>query len=84
MTRAEFNEKMQELSEKRYDITDYDTLRYFAIRLLKDDQVGFALHILNAIYNSYGISDWFQYDFTAGTCDTPKSIDSEADIEKYL
>ena len=80
----EFEKKMKKLAEERNDITTYDCLKDFAIHLLQKDQVGFALHILNAIYNSYGISDWFLYDYSTGTTTKPIPIDSEADIQTYI
>lgn len=67
-----------------YMLVGYDTLKNYAIKLLKEDNIGLALHILNAIFNSPVGSDWYAYDFTAGTTFTPKCLLSVDDVELWI
>ncbi len=77
-----FDNAMQ-WANNTYDfITTYDMLKQFAIEQLEEDNVGFALHILNAIYNSEGDSEWFYYDYCMGTLQTPKCINSVEDLDE--
>lgn len=86
MTKAElhtkeFEDAVCELAEERDNITSYDTLLDFAIYLLKDQNVGFALHIINAIYNTEG--EWYDYDYCMGTLETPTPLKTIEDLEDY-
>ena len=67
-------------------ITSYDCLKDYAVEQLQgyDFNIGLALHILKAIYNSEGDSMMFYYDYTAGTCCTPACLNTVADVEKYI
>lgn len=80
----DFDYAIGELYNESNFITDYDNLKEFAKYQLDNDCVGFALHILNAIYNSDSNSDWFYYDFTAGTTCTPKCLSDVDDVENYI
>lgn len=79
-----FDYAMDELSWERDDITTYDNLKEFAVHQIENDNVGFAVHILSAIYNSYGTHDWFLYYYSAGTTCTPISIDDIDDVEEFI
>ena len=90
MTKKEFEHYVEtegfdnamEWANNAYDfITTYDALKQFAIEKLEEDNVGFALHILNAIYNSEGDSEWFYYDYSMGTLQTPKCINNAEDLD---
>lgn len=43
-----------------------------------------ALHIWNAVYNSDGDSEWYYYDYTAGTTCTPVCLNTVEDVETYI
>lgn len=79
-----FDYAMEELCTECDGLTTYDNLKEFAIHQLENDNVFFAIHILSAIYNSYGMYDWFLYDYTAGTTCTPRSIDDIDDVEEFI
>ena len=95
MTRKDFEEIVEDKGfdcamfalteeDKPYDITDFDTLKERAIELLKEDNLMWALHILNAIYDSSPESDWYAYDYTAGTTYTPHNLCNADDVEKWI
>ena len=79
-----FTHAMEALYEESNFLTTYEMLKEFAIQQLKDDDVGFTLHILNAIWNSKGDSDYYYYDYTAGTCCTPQCLNTIEDVETYI
>lgn len=82
--KKDFNSAMRALYEESYFLTTYDMLKEYAVHQLNKDNVGFALHILNAIYNSEGNSDYYYYDYTAGTFCTPQCLNTVKDVETYI
>ncbi len=80
----DFNEAMELLYEECNELTDYETLKGYIIKNINDDNNMFALHLLSAIYNSDGDSDWYYYDYTAGTCCTPVCLNNVDDVEQYI
>lgn len=92
MTKKEFEDYVEtegfdaamELAYNQFDyITTYDVLKDFAIEQLQNDYVSYALHILNAIYESEGDSKWFHYDFSMGTLETPTCINCADDLDEF-
>lgn len=79
-----FNTAMEELFENAYGVTTYEMLKDYIIDCLKNDYNMLALHILESIYNSEGDSDWYYYDYTAGTTCTPRCLNNIEDIEEYI
>lgn len=79
-----FDEAMDELYQNENFVTNYNTLKEFAIDKIRDDDINLGLHILNAIYESTGNSEWFYYDFTAGTCCTPICLNNADDVETHI
>ena len=90
MTRTEFEEMtLDELLEwawdNIYDITAEDTLIGFAKQKIDDNNIGFALHILNAIYDSpESYNGCYLYDYSLGTLSTPTPITCKEDLEDYI
>lgn len=91
MTKEQFEEieekegfytAMQALQENAYGITTYDILKQYVIKEIERDDNGLALHIWNAVYNSKGDSDWYYYDYTAGTTCTPICLNNADDCEE--
>ncbi|MDD3832234.1 MAG: hypothetical protein PHW00_06255 [Clostridia bacterium] len=81
LLKMDFEDAIRVLSEESNFITSYDTLKDFAVEKLKDDNVGLALHILEAIYNTYG--EWYDYDYCMGTLETPTPLLTIEDLEDY-
>lgn len=95
MTRKHFEELVEEKGfseaisileeqESPYELTDFNTLKERAISLLEEDNLRWALHILNAIYDSSSDSEWYAYDYTAGTTYTPHCLVDTDDVERWL
>lgn len=77
-------EAISALSEECEEITHYDILKGYIIKCINEENNSLAMHLLSAIWNSKGDSDWYAYDYTAGTLDTPKCLNSYEDVEQYL
>lgn len=76
-----FNEAMSELNEEKDEVTDYDTLKRFVIEKIEADENMLALHIWNAVYHTDdGDSEWYRYDYTAGTTDKPTYLQTVDDV----
>lgn len=90
MTKAEyeamsFEELMDWAYENLDDITTEETLISFAKSKLDDDNLGVALHVLNAIYESDCPEDsYYRYDYSMGTLETPCLITEKEDIEDLI
>lgn len=74
-----FGSAMGVLYETAYGLTDYETLKSYVI-----NEIEIALHIWNAVYNSDGDSEWYYYDYTAGTTCTPVCLNTVEDVETYI
>ncbi|MBO6099954.1 MAG: hypothetical protein J6P07_01300 [Spirochaetaceae bacterium] len=81
-----FEEAMRNLNEEQNFVTTYEVLRDFAIEKAKEENYHLAAHILSAMDKAYdyGDSDYFAYDYTAGTCDTPKMLSTVDDVAEYV
>lgn len=79
-----FTLAMKQLWEESDCIKDYECLKDLAIHALSKDNVGFAVHILNAIWNSEGDSDFYYYIPAEGTLCTPRCLNNVDDVEKYV
>ena len=83
MTRAEFDsktfEELIELAKEYSDVTDYETLKEFAKDKIDDDNLYLAIHVIEAINEEY--SDYYIYDYSMGTLETPTAVTCKEDIE---
>lgn len=71
-------------NESPYELTDFDALKQKAIECLEEDNLMWAIHILNALYDSSPESDWYAYDYTAGTTMTPHCLVDADDVETWI
>jgi hypothetical protein len=68
-----------------YECTSEDSLIRFAKEKIDEDNIGLALHILSAIYNSEEAHDgYYLYDYSAGTTSTPTPITCKENLEDYV
>lgn len=81
---SSFDDAMALLYEEQNCVTTYEALKYFVIKNIKEDENMLALHIWNAVYNSEGDSDWYYYDYCAGTTCTPQCLNDIDDVEQYI
>ena len=68
-----------------YELTTEDTLISFAKDKIDDDNIGLALHVLSAIYNSEeAYNGYYLYDYSLGTISTPTPITCKEDLLDYI
>lgn len=90
MTRTEYEEMTLDevidwAYENIYEITQEDTLIDFAKQKIDYNNIGLALHILGAIYNSEeAYNSCYLYDYSLGTLSTPRPITCKEDLEDYI
>ena len=67
------------------ELTSEDSLIYFAKEKIDEDDLGLAIHILEAIYNSEeAYNGYYLYDYSLGTMSTPTPITCKEDLESYI
>lgn len=77
-----WDEQINYLIERDYNIHTYEDMKDFAIEQINNDNLYFARHILDAIDSDPG--DFYHYDYGMGTMETPTSISDEEDIESII
>lgn len=87
MTKEEFNEKsfdevMEQLDLEWCDIHPYKFMKYYAQELLNEDKLYLVIHILETMRNNP--AEWYLYDFTMGTLETPKAITCKDDLKDVV
>ena len=88
MKREEYEEmSFDELMDWAYknvnDITTKESLKEFAMEKLEDDNFNMVLHIVESINNGYD-TEWYRYDYSMGTLETPTPIVDKEDIEDLI
>lgn len=71
------------------DIVSRDSLKDFAIYQIKENRLFLARHILDAIDDIYAddngeYAEWYSYDTTMGTLETPTAIYDINDLYDYV
>lgn len=71
------------------NIISRDSLKDFAIYQIEEDRLFLARHILDSIDNTYADdkgehTEWYSYDTTMGTLETPIAITSIDDLYDYV
>ena len=90
MTRTEFEEmELYDLinwaDENIYEFTDEEMLISFAKKKIDEDNIGMAIHILGAIYNSEeALHGRYFYDYSLGKLSTPTPLTCKEDFEDYI
>lgn len=83
MTRTEFEnksfEKLIELARDYSDVTDYETLKEFAKDKIDDDHFFLVEHVIKALKEEQ--ADYYIYDYSMGTLETPTAVNNKEDIE---
>ncbi len=64
------------------DVTTYDDLKDFAKSKIDDDDLMTAIHVLEAIQGD--TAEYYLYDYSMGTLETPSSIKEKEDIEHLI
>ena len=89
ITRKEFEEKTLDelcemLIENGENITTYESLKDFAKDKLDDDNLFLTIHICNALnlaQDFFPEANYYIYDYSMGTLETPSAINCKEDIE---
>lgn len=78
-----FDGAMAEFSADSDYVTTYDTLKDFIKEKIDEDNIMFALHLLKAIWedDTIGETNYYRYDYSMGTLDTPTAVKEIKDIE---
>ncbi len=63
-------------------IVSRDIILDFAINQIKNDRLFLARHVLDAVDNEY--ADFYSYDMSMGTLETPIAITSIDDLYDYV
>lgn len=67
------------------ELTSENNLIRFAKEKIDEDDLGLAIHILEAIYNSEeAYNGYYLYDYSLGTMSTPTPITCKEDLESYI
>ena len=87
VTREQYDEmsfeSVMDILNEHDDITTKDCLLDYVKYLIDQDNLRFAMHILEAVYDSEP-AEWYQYDYSMGTFDTPTALTCKEDIEHLL
>ena len=70
-----FNEKIEWLFENADGIHSYEDMKDIAKEAIETENLNVAIHILQAINNDP--DEYYSYDYSMGTLETPASIDDE-------
>ena len=91
MTRKEFESKsfeevMEQLNEECDDVTTIDILKDFIKRKVDSEDFYLVAHLCDAIWNDpdSSNSDWYLYDYSMGTLDTPICVSKKEHIEHLI
>lgn len=77
-----FGEVVSEMLENEDCVTTYDDLKNFAKEKVDSDDLLTATHILQAIHED--TAEYYLYDYSMGTMETPSSVTSKEDIEHLI
>lgn len=81
-----FEDVMEQLNEEYDQITTLDTLKMFIKEKIDEDNFNIASHLCNAIWNdpNPSMSEWYDYDYSMGTLDTPVCLSEKTDVEHLI
>ena len=77
-----FNAAVEELMQTHDDITTYETLKEFIKSKLDDDSLYLAAHLTNTL-NACAYAEYYSYDYSMGTLETPTPLKDISDLEDY-
>lgn len=63
------------------NIISFELLKDFAIEQIKNNNLYFAIHILSAMNDNE--SNYYNYDFSMGTLETPTPLETLEDLEQF-
>ena len=81
LSELSFYEAIDKLSDEVDVITSVETLKDFAVNMIKEDYLFLAIHILEAIHTRP--ADYYDYDYNMGTLETPTPLTCISDLQDY-
>lgn len=84
MEESSFDKAMEQLYEENNSVTTYESLKDFIIKCINKDNDWLALFVLYTVYYSEGDSEWYYYDYCAGSTCTPQQLNNIDDVEQYI
>lgn len=79
-----FEEQMSWAMQNIDYVTTEETLKQFVVESVENDKFNMALHILNAIWDNQYTTEYYRYDYSMGTLETPTPIIELDDIEDLI
>lgn len=79
---ATFEEVVGWANENVNEFVAYNTLKDFAIAMIEEDNIFLAIHILEAM--SDDDAEYYLYDASMGTLETPTPVDCKEDLEHLI
>lgn len=77
-----FNDVIYDFEANNDYIVSRDIILDFAINQIQNDRLFLARHVLDAVDNEY--ADFYSYDMSMGTLETPIAITSIDDLYDYV
>ena len=77
-----FDDVIYDFEANNEYIVSRDIIIDFAINQIKNDRLFLARHVLDAVDNEY--ADFYSYDMSMGTLETPMAITSIDDLYDYV
>ena len=78
-----FEEVMEQLNEEWDDVHTYESMADFVGDLiLNQNDIYLAIHMLEAMRDNP--AEWYLYDFTMGTMETPRAITCREVLEEVI
>lgn len=80
-----FENALNQLYDEVNTITSYEVLKDYIKLKIDEDNILLALHLLKALWEDTSLddADYYNYDYTCGTCDTPTPLTCLEDLERY-
>lgn len=79
---ATFEEVVDWANENVGEFISYNTLKDFAVTMIEEDNIFLAIHVLEAMNEDD--ADYYLYDTSMGTLETPIPIDCKEDLEDFI
>ena len=77
----DFETAVTELSYENDYITSIEVLKDFIVCNIQNDSLCLAAHVLDVLLNYY--TDYYSYDYSMGTLETPKPLTEIEDLEEF-
>lgn len=77
-----FDDVIYDFEEDNDCIVSRDVILDYVIYQIQNDRLYLARHVLDAVDTDY--ADWYNYDASMGTLETPTSVDNVNDLYDYV